>query len=111
MKPLTLVLGLFAAGLLASGLLLGFGRSVYDPAGFDCGSAFRENGDLRNDELGQALRGRDGESECDRVRSDASQLPIVLLVLAGVMAAGVPLSSRVGSPSTPDARESSPRSA
>ena len=86
MKPLTLVLGLLAAALLVLGLALGF-RTVHDPNGYDCGSAFRENPDLGTSQYTDALTGGTGETSCDKERSDALPLPLVLTVL-GIAAAG-----------------------
>lgn len=84
MKPLTLVLGLAAAALLLLGIVLGF-RPVHDAAGNDCGNAFREN---------PYLADRAGRATCEKERSDALVLPVVLLVAGGVAAVGIPLSRR-----------------
>lgn len=73
MKPLALVLGFAAVVLLALSLFLGF-RPITDDVGNKCGTAFRANQHLLA-----------GTGNCDKERSDA--LPLALVVLAvGVIA-------------------------
>lgn len=85
MKPLGLVLGLTAAALIALGLFLGF-RTVYSADGHDCGSAFKANPYMVT--LG---------TTCDKERSDALPLPLVVLtlgVVAGIGSAAVMRTAR-----------------
>lgn len=69
MKPLVLVLGLLAGVFVALGLFLGF-RPVTDDAGNKCGTAFRANQHLLS-----------GTGHCDKERSDALPLAVVMLGL------------------------------
>lgn len=81
---------LIGAALVAAGLVVGFGLSVHS-AGKDCGSAFKERGDLKVDQLADSMLGKPDASECDAARSSARALPVVLLVLGGVALVGAPL--------------------
>jgi hypothetical protein len=83
MKPLGLALGLAAAALIALGLFLGF-RTVYDDNGYDCGSAFRENPDLGVAQMTTVFRGGSGDTGCDKERSDALPLPLVVITLGAL---------------------------
>jgi hypothetical protein len=105
MKPLTIVLGLLAAALLFLGLFLGF-RPVYDDAGYDCGSAFRENPDLQTSRYVDAMTGGTGDTGCDKERSDALPLPLVLTVLgvaSGAAAVTLAASARRRTPAAHEA--------
>lgn len=84
MKPLGLVLGLTAAALIALGLFLGF-RTVYTGDGRDCGSAFKANPYMVS--LG---------TTCDKERSDALPLPLVVLTLGAVAGIGSAAAIRAG---------------
>lgn len=87
------LLMLIAIALIGAGLVTGFVLPV-NSGEYDCGSAFRESGDVMGDEFADALTGGEGESGCDEARSSARTLPVVLLVLGGVALAGAPFVER-----------------
>lgn len=80
MSSLGKVLVALALALIAGALILGL-RPISSESGFDCGNAFFESDDLGADEMFDAMTGGDGESGCDKARSDAQPWPIVLGVL------------------------------
>lgn len=98
MNSLGKVLAVFALGLIAGALILGF-RPVTSDAGYDCGSAFRESANIDRDELRAALRGNESESGCDQARSDAQTVPIVLGVLGVAALGAAAVTARPGRPS------------
>lgn len=83
-----IVLGWISAALLVAGLAIGFAVPVND-GDYECGTAFKESGDLYTDELTDTMTGGDGLNDCDGKRSSAKTLPILLLILgaAGIGAA------------------------
>ena len=82
---MTKVLGWIAAGLLASGLVLGFLRIRY--AEVNCGSVFVPTSKAERAKHTDAEEGGGLGDFCDDVRADARRNPLVLLVM-GIALAG-----------------------
>jgi hypothetical protein len=102
MKTLARCLLVAALGLIATGLLVGFVVPVHDDYGYDCGSAFRDAGNVGP--LTDTLSGGSGATNCDAYRDAGKPLPLALILLgvtAGAVATTVAVSSREPS-STPD---------
>lgn len=72
------VLVVVGVTLVAAGLIVGFGVSVY-AGDSDCGSAFVDNS--ASAEISDTFEGGTGQLGCDGARSQARALPMVLLVL------------------------------
>lgn len=71
--------------LVAAGLLVGFGVSVYAGEG-DCGSAFVDSSAAA--EVEDTFTGGSGDLGCPGARSEARALPLALLVVGVGVAAG-----------------------
>lgn len=79
------VLVVVGVTLVAAGLIVGFGVSVY-AGDSDCGSAFVDSS--ASAEISDTFEGGTGQLGCDGARSQARALPMVLLVLGIGLAVG-----------------------